>query len=82
MKVPKSVEPGLDFVVTDTLIVVDIARSTAFYRDVLGARGTWHRRAKPSTARQVGYLASGSHRGHRRRAVVLASRSSFNPRQF
>jgi lactoylglutathione lyase len=37
VKVPTSVEPGLDFVVTATLIVADIARSTAFYRDVLGA---------------------------------------------
>jgi lactoylglutathione lyase len=30
-------EPGLEFVVTVTLIVSDIARSVAFYRDVLGA---------------------------------------------
>src|SRR5689334_9668893 len=37
MQVPTSVEPGLDFVVTATLIVADIPRSTAFYRDVLGA---------------------------------------------
>src|SRR6516225_5952694 len=37
MQVPTSVEPGLDFVVTATLIVADVARSTAFYRDVLGA---------------------------------------------
>jgi lactoylglutathione lyase len=29
--------PGLKFVVTDTLIVKDIRRSVAFYRDVLGA---------------------------------------------
>jgi hypothetical protein len=29
------IEPGLEFVVTVTLIVADIARSTAFYRDVL-----------------------------------------------
>jgi lactoylglutathione lyase len=34
---PTSIEPGLEFVVTATLIVADIARSTAFYRDVLGA---------------------------------------------
>jgi catechol 2,3-dioxygenase-like lactoylglutathione lyase family enzyme len=32
-----TVEPGLEFVVTATLIVQDIERSTAFYRDVLGA---------------------------------------------
>src|SRR6516165_4821878 len=38
MQVPTSVEPGLDFVVTATLIVADIKRSTAFYRDVLGAQ--------------------------------------------
>jgi lactoylglutathione lyase len=37
MQVPTTVEPGLAFVVTATLIVRDIARSTAFYRDVLGA---------------------------------------------
>ena len=37
MQVPTSVEPGLEFVVTATLIVADVARSTAFYRDVLGA---------------------------------------------
>ena len=30
--------PGLKFVVTDTLIVKDIRRSVAFYRDVLGFR--------------------------------------------
>src|SRR5215471_9667357 len=35
--VPEFVEAGLEFVVTATLIVADIARSTAFYRDVLGA---------------------------------------------
>jgi hypothetical protein len=35
MRVPTSVEPGLDFVVTATLIVADVPRSTAFYRDVL-----------------------------------------------
>jgi predicted enzyme related to lactoylglutathione lyase len=29
--------PGLKFVVTNTLIVQDIQRSVAFYRDVLGA---------------------------------------------
>jgi len=38
VQVPTSVEPGLDFVVTATLIVADIKRSTAFYRDVLGAQ--------------------------------------------
>src|SRR5262245_48115547 len=32
-----SVQPGLEFVATVTLIVADVARSTAFYRDVLGA---------------------------------------------
>lgn len=37
MQVPTPVEPGLEFVVTATLIVSDVARSTAFYRDVLGA---------------------------------------------
>jgi len=37
MQVPEFVEAGLEFVVTATLIVADIARSTAFYRDVLGA---------------------------------------------
>ena len=37
MNVRTSVEPGLEFVVTATLIVADVARSTAFYRDVLGA---------------------------------------------
>jgi len=40
VQVPTSVEPGLDFVVTATLIVADIKRSTAFYRDVLGATAT------------------------------------------
>jgi catechol 2,3-dioxygenase-like lactoylglutathione lyase family enzyme len=35
--VPTSIAPGLDFVVTATLIVADVPRSTAFYRDVLGA---------------------------------------------
>jgi catechol 2,3-dioxygenase-like lactoylglutathione lyase family enzyme len=35
--VPTSVEPGLEFVVTATLIVADVARSVRFYRDVLGA---------------------------------------------
>jgi lactoylglutathione lyase len=34
---PTTVEPGLELVVTATLIVADIGRSTAFYRDVLGA---------------------------------------------
>jgi lactoylglutathione lyase len=37
VQVPTSVEPGLDFVVTATLIVADVDRSTRFYRDVLGA---------------------------------------------
>jgi catechol 2,3-dioxygenase-like lactoylglutathione lyase family enzyme len=37
MQVPTPVEPGLEFVVTATLIVADVARSVAFYRDVLGA---------------------------------------------
>ena len=37
MQVPTSVEPDLEFVVTATLIVADVARTTAFYRDVLGA---------------------------------------------
>jgi lactoylglutathione lyase len=37
VRIPTSVEPGLDFVVTATLIVADIDRSKAFYRDVLGA---------------------------------------------
>jgi len=37
VQVPTTVEPGLEFVVTATLIVADVARSTAFYRDVLGA---------------------------------------------
>lgn len=32
-----AVQPGLEFVATVTLIVADVARSTAFYRDVLGA---------------------------------------------
>jgi catechol 2,3-dioxygenase-like lactoylglutathione lyase family enzyme len=35
--VPSSIEPGLEFVATATLIVADVSRSTAFYRDVLGA---------------------------------------------
>jgi lactoylglutathione lyase len=37
------------FVVTETLIVSDIARSTAFYRDVLGAR-VLHEGAPPMPA--------------------------------
>jgi catechol 2,3-dioxygenase-like lactoylglutathione lyase family enzyme len=37
MQVPTTVEPGLEFVVTATLIVADVERSMAFYRDVLGA---------------------------------------------
>ena len=34
---PTSIEPGLEFVTTATLIVADVSSSTAFYRDVLGA---------------------------------------------
>jgi hypothetical protein len=37
MRIPTSVEPGLAFVAAATLIVADVARSTAFYRDVPGA---------------------------------------------
>ena len=37
MVAPTPIEPGLEYVVTVTLIVADISRSTAFYRDVLGA---------------------------------------------
>jgi len=37
MAAPTPIEPGLEYVVTVTLIVADISRSTAFYRDVLGA---------------------------------------------
>jgi lactoylglutathione lyase len=37
MQAATTIEPGLEYVVTATLIVGDIARSTAFYRDVLGA---------------------------------------------
>jgi lactoylglutathione lyase len=37
VQVPTAVEPGLEFVVTATLIVADVGRSVAFYRDVLGA---------------------------------------------
>jgi catechol 2,3-dioxygenase-like lactoylglutathione lyase family enzyme len=37
VQVPTVVEPGLEFVVTATLIVADVRRSVAFYRDVLGA---------------------------------------------
>jgi lactoylglutathione lyase len=37
MQAATSIEPGLDYVVTATLIVTDVVRSTAFYRDVLGA---------------------------------------------
>ena len=37
MQVPTTVEPGLEFVVTATLIVEDVGRSVAFHRDVLGA---------------------------------------------
>ena len=34
---PTSVEPGLEFVVTATVIAADVERSTRFYRDVFGA---------------------------------------------
>jgi lactoylglutathione lyase len=37
MQAATTIEPGLEYVVTATLIVGDIARSTAFYHDVLGA---------------------------------------------
>jgi catechol 2,3-dioxygenase-like lactoylglutathione lyase family enzyme len=37
MPTATTIEPGLEYVVTVTLIVADISRSTAFYRDVLGA---------------------------------------------
>jgi len=37
VQVPIAVEPSLEFVVTATLIVADVGRSVAFYRDVLGA---------------------------------------------
>jgi lactoylglutathione lyase len=33
----KTKDPELEFIATETLIVADIARSVAFYRDVLGA---------------------------------------------
>lgn len=36
MWIPTSVEAGLEVVVTATLIVADVARSTAFYRDAPG----------------------------------------------
>jgi lactoylglutathione lyase len=36
MQVPAVIEPGLELVVTATLIVADLGRSVAFYRDVLG----------------------------------------------
>src|SRR5262245_34102486 len=32
-----SIEPGVEFVVTATMIVADVERSARFYRDVLGA---------------------------------------------
>lgn len=38
MRPATTIEPGLEYVVTATLIVADIERSTAFYRDVLGAQ--------------------------------------------
>jgi catechol 2,3-dioxygenase-like lactoylglutathione lyase family enzyme len=37
MQVPTSIEPGLDFVATATIISADVSRSAKFYRDVLGA---------------------------------------------
>lgn len=37
MQAATSIEPGLEYVVTATLIVTDIARSTTFFCDVLGA---------------------------------------------
>jgi catechol 2,3-dioxygenase-like lactoylglutathione lyase family enzyme len=37
MQASSSARPPQDFIVTITLIVADIARSIAFYRDVLGA---------------------------------------------
>ena len=37
MQAVTPIEPGLEYVVTVTLIVSDVSRSTAFYRDVLGA---------------------------------------------
>ena len=37
MQAVTPIEPGLEYVVTATLIVSDVTRSTAFYRDVLGA---------------------------------------------
>jgi catechol 2,3-dioxygenase-like lactoylglutathione lyase family enzyme len=37
VQMPTAVEPGLEFVVTATLIVAEVGRSVAFYRDVLGA---------------------------------------------
>ena len=37
MQAVNAIEPGLEYVVTATLIVSDVTRATAFYRDVLGA---------------------------------------------
>ena len=37
MQATTSIEPGLEYVVTATLIASDVPRATAFYRDVLGA---------------------------------------------
>ena len=37
MPAATAIEPDLEYVVTVTLIVADISRSTAFYRDVFGA---------------------------------------------
>ena len=49
MTTQSSTETDRDFVVTVTLIVADIARSVAFYRDVLGA--TVLRDGEPSVLR-------------------------------
>jgi lactoylglutathione lyase len=37
MQAVTAIEPGVEYVVTATLIVSDVPRSAAFYRDVLGA---------------------------------------------
>lgn len=37
MEAATRIEPGLDYVVTATLIASDVSRSTVFYRDVFGA---------------------------------------------
>jgi len=48
MRTPTSVEPGLAFVDAATLIVADVARSTAFYRDVPGAFDASGRSVNPT----------------------------------